>query len=62
MELYLNPTYSHEERAKDLLQRLSLDEKMAQTVCAFPSKPGGSIAFSDYVDCPHRPVITLATV
>lgn len=33
MEKYLNPSLSPEERAKDLLERMSLEEKMAQTNC-----------------------------
>ena len=35
MEKYLNTTLSPEERAKDLLGKLSLEEKMAQINCCF---------------------------
>lgn len=35
MENYLNKNLSAKERAMDLLDRLSLDEKMAQVVCVF---------------------------
>ena len=37
MEKYENPALSPEERAEDLLNKLSLAEKMAQTVCIYPS-------------------------
>lgn len=33
---YLNKNLSVKERAQDLLSLLSLEEKMAQTRCAFP--------------------------
>lgn len=36
MEKYENPAFSPEERADDLLGKLSLEEKMAQTVCIYP--------------------------
>ena len=36
MEVYLNPTKTPEERAKDLLDRLTLAEKMGQVVCFWP--------------------------
>jgi len=36
MEKYLNQDLSPEERAKDLLQKMSLDEKMGQVNCLFP--------------------------
>lgn len=35
MELYLNTELTTEERAQDLLSKLSLDEKMAQVNCLF---------------------------
>lgn len=35
-EKYLDPSLSPEERAKDLLAKMSLDEKMAQVNCLFP--------------------------
>ena len=35
MEKYLDKTLSPEERAKDLLDKLSLEEKMAQINCCF---------------------------
>lgn len=36
MEKYQNPTLPAKERAEDLLGKLSLEEKMAQTVCIYP--------------------------
>lgn len=36
MEKYLDASLSPEERADDLLQRMSLDEKMGQVNCVFP--------------------------
>lgn len=36
MENYMNPALSPEERAKDLLARMDLDEKMGQVNCLFP--------------------------
>ena len=36
MEVYLNPNKTPEERAKDLLERLTLAEKMGQVVCFWP--------------------------
>ncbi len=39
MEKYLNPALSPDERAKDLLGKMSLDEKMAQ-VCGMWLVPG----------------------
>jgi beta-glucosidase len=36
MEQYLNPKLSPEERAKDLLGMMNLDEKMGQVNCLFP--------------------------
>ncbi len=36
MEKYMDITLTPEQRAKDLLSRLSLEEKMAQTVCIYP--------------------------
>lgn len=38
MEKYLNTELSPEERAKDLLAKMSLDEKMGQVNCIFPLK------------------------
>ena len=38
MERYLDTTLSAQERAKDLLSKLSLDEKMAQLVGVFSVK------------------------
>lgn len=36
MEKYMDSSLTPEERAEDLLERLSLDEKMAQVNCLFP--------------------------
>lgn len=36
MEIYQNPELMPEQRAKDLLSKMSLDEKMAQVNCLFP--------------------------
>lgn len=36
MEKYLDTSLSPEERAEDLLQKMSLDEKMGQVNCVFP--------------------------
>lgn len=36
MEKYENPALTPEERAQDLLNKMSLDEKMAQVNCLFP--------------------------
>lgn len=35
METYLNPSLSPEERAEDLLSKLSLEEKIGQLSCVF---------------------------
>ncbi|AIQ70324.1 glycoside hydrolase family 3 N-terminal domain-containing protein [Paenibacillus graminis] len=35
---YQNPELSVEERTNDLLKRMDIDEKMAQTICYFPRK------------------------
>ena len=37
MEKYLDTSLSPRERAEDLLSKMSLDEKMAQTVCIYPN-------------------------
>lgn len=37
-EKYLDPTLSAEERADDLLAKMSLDEKFAQTQCGFAER------------------------
>ncbi len=37
MNVYEDPALSPEERAEDLLNQLSLEEKMAQTVCIYPT-------------------------
>ena len=36
MERYMDPSLPAAVRAEDLLGKMSLDEKMAQTVCMFP--------------------------
>ena len=36
MEKYMNPDLTPKERAKDLLEKLSIDEKMAQITCVMP--------------------------
>ena len=40
MENYMNTALSPEQRAQDLLRRLSLEEKMAQLTCTFPRGKG----------------------
>lgn len=35
MEKYLNPSLTPEERAADLLSKMSLEEKMGQLSCVF---------------------------
>ena len=38
MEKYLNVNLTPQERAADLLSRLSLEEKMGQVNCLFPRR------------------------
>lgn len=45
-ELYLDPSASPAQRAKDLLERMSLEEKIAQLSCAFPRELGDDKAMS----------------
>lgn len=49
MENYLNPALSPDERAEDLLRKLSLDEKMAQ-VCGMWFFPGREDAMSKFAE------------
>lgn len=49
-EKYLDPTLSADERAKDLLSKMSLEEKMGQINCLFPWK--GTME-QDRKACPH---------
>lgn len=43
MEKYLNPSLEPKERAIDLLEKMSLDEKMGQVNCLFPFGDNGDI-------------------
>lgn len=49
-ERYLDPVLSPEERANDLLDRMSLDEKMGQINCLFP---GLTLQDRDRAACKH---------
>ena len=49
MEKYLDTNLTPEERAKDLLAKMSLEEKMAQTQSMFPGvrpreRPAGTVS------------------
>ena len=48
---YLNTSLSPEQRAEALMKEMSIDEKMGQLVCFFPTKPGDSIKIDE--DYPH---------
>lgn len=50
MERYLNASLSAEERADDLLSKMSLEEKMGQINCLFPWNGSEE---QDEKDCPH---------
>ena len=52
MEDYLNPNLSPHERAKDLLQRMTLAEKMGQVVCFWPRLlPDDEKVFAENYPC-----------
>ena len=59
-EKYLDPVLSAEERADDLLAKMSLDEKFAQTQCGFAAvsythlgkQSADGVDFRHYKRCP----------
>ncbi len=48
---HLDKTLTPDQRAEELLKEMSIDEKMGQLVCFFPTKPGDSVKIEE--DNPH---------